>query len=60
MDKKKTRKTRKSGAAASGKDLSVKTLSAKSARGVLGGIHPVDKTSPAMFEKCTTGTHMKE
>ena len=58
MDKK-TRKTRKSGAAASGKDLSVKTLSAKAARGVLGGVHSVDKSSPALYQKCATGEHIK-
>ena len=60
MDKKKTRKTRKSGVAASGKDLSVKTLSAKSAKDVLGGTHNVDKASPVLFQYTANGTHMKE
>ena len=52
MDKKKTRKTRKSGAAASAKDLFVKTLSAKAARGVQGGsfVHVVDKASPVLLQ----------
>lgn len=60
MDQKKTRKPRKSGAAASGKDLSVKPLSVKAAGDVRGGTHPVDKSSPALLLKCATGTHMKE
>jgi type VI protein secretion system component Hcp len=59
MDKKKTRKTRKSGAAASVKDLSLKTLSAKTARSVLGGVHTVDKSSPVLYQKCATGEHIK-
>ncbi len=57
---KKTRKTRKSGAAASGKDLSLKTLSAKTAKGILGGTHSVDKSSPALTLKCANGAHYKE
>ena len=59
MDQKKTRKTRKPGAAASVKDLSVKTLSAKAARGVQGGfVHVVDKASPVLFQSCATGEHV--
>jgi hypothetical protein len=58
MDKK-TRKARKSGAAASVKDLSVKALSAEAARGVQGGIHSVDKATPVLVDKCATGTHQK-
>jgi type VI protein secretion system component Hcp len=56
MDKK--RKTRKSGAAKSARDLPVKSLNSKSAKGVRGGVdgkasfndfnftHHVDKASP--------------
>jgi len=61
MDKKKTRKTRKSGAAASGKDVSVKTLSARAAKGVRGGfVHVVDQGSPNLYGAVATGTHVKK
>lgn len=55
MDKKKTGKTRKSGAANSVRNLPVKTLNVKSAKGVKGGkasfhdlsfVHNIDKASP--------------
>jgi hypothetical protein len=52
MDKKKTRKATKSGAAASVKNLPVKGQTAKS---VKGGIHVTKRTdtsSPDLFLKC--------
>jgi type VI protein secretion system component Hcp len=59
MDKKKAGKTRKSGAAKSARNLPVKTLNARSAKGVKGGkasfhdlsfVHNIDKASPVLFQ----------
>jgi type VI protein secretion system component Hcp len=61
MDKK--RKTRKSGAAKSVRDIPVKPLNSKSAKGVRGGkasfndfsfTHYVDKASPVLMESVPT------